>query len=207
MFSTKEIRAQFDNHSITVYQAYNTEIAQKAIENQRFISPPFKMERMTWIKPSFLWMMYRSGWASKKGQERVLAIKIKHEGWLWALQNSCLSHYNSKMYNSIEEWKGLLKESPVRIQWDPERDINLNQLDQRAIQVGLSGVAVEKYINEWIISINDITSDCKKLLSKIESHDNQYLIENLLPREEVYPIPLDIQSIIGMGGNTQGVLE
>jgi len=26
------------------------------------------MNRMTWIKPNFLWMMYRSGWASKKNQ-------------------------------------------------------------------------------------------------------------------------------------------
>ncbi|WP_458785448.1 DUF4291 family protein [Vallitalea sediminicola] len=25
----------------------------------------FKLNRMTWVKPSFLWMMYRSGWAKK----------------------------------------------------------------------------------------------------------------------------------------------
>ncbi|WP_422570328.1 DUF4291 family protein, partial [Erwinia billingiae] len=29
---------------------------------------------MTWIKPSFLWMMYRSGWGMKDpGQKRILA--------------------------------------------------------------------------------------------------------------------------------------
>jgi hypothetical protein len=38
---------------------------------------------MTWIKPSFLWMMYRCGWATKPGQERVLAIQITREGFEW----------------------------------------------------------------------------------------------------------------------------
>ncbi len=44
---------------------------------------------MTWIKPSFLWMMYRCGWAAKPGQERVLAVRITHEGFAWALTHSC----------------------------------------------------------------------------------------------------------------------
>lgn len=85
----KEIRAVYDEQTITVYQAYRKEIAEAAVKNQKFVSP-FKLERMTWIKPSFLWMMYRSGWGSKEGQENILAIKIKRTGFEWALQNSCL---------------------------------------------------------------------------------------------------------------------
>lgn len=74
-----QIRAVFDDHTITVYQAYSKAIALPAVANQKFV-PPFKIERMTWIKPSFLWMMYRCGWATKEGQEHVLAIQIKREG-------------------------------------------------------------------------------------------------------------------------------
>ena len=37
---------------------------------------PFSYQRMSWIKPNFLWMMYRCGWATKEGQERVLAIEL-----------------------------------------------------------------------------------------------------------------------------------
>ncbi|MGW3630476.1 DUF4291 family protein, partial [Streptomyces sp. NPDC005122] len=48
---------------------------------------------MTWIKPSFLWMMYRCGWGSKEGQETVLAVEITREGFEWALRQVCLSHY------------------------------------------------------------------------------------------------------------------
>ena len=49
---------------------------------------------MTWIKPSFLWMMHRSGWATKPGQERVLAIEITRAGFEWALSHAALSHYD-----------------------------------------------------------------------------------------------------------------
>lgn len=47
---------------------------------------------MTWIKPSFLWMMYRCGWGTKEGQETVLAVDISRRGFDWALKHSCLSH-------------------------------------------------------------------------------------------------------------------
>ena len=130
----RQIRAVFDEDTITVYQAYKSAIALPAIKNQKFVSP-FKMERMTWIKPSFLWMMYRCGWAQKEGQEHVLSIKIKRDGFQWALDNSCLSHFDAEVHNSHEEWKEKLKNSPVRIQWDPERDIHLEKLDYRSIPV------------------------------------------------------------------------
>ncbi len=57
---------------------------------------------MSWIKPSFLWMMYGSGWRQKEGQEHVLTIKIKHGSWEWALRNLCLSHYVEGFHLSQE---------------------------------------------------------------------------------------------------------
>lgn len=57
----KEIRAVYDDNTIRVYQAYCREIAEEAVMLGTF-GKRFKMERMTWIKPSFLWMMYRCGW-------------------------------------------------------------------------------------------------------------------------------------------------
>lgn len=109
------IRAVFDEKTITVYQAYSLKIAILAVKNQKFVSP-FKIERMTWIKPSFLWMMYRSGWGTKTGQEHILAIKIKRSGWEWAMKNACLSHFIKGIHDSQEQWKEKLHNSPVRIQ-------------------------------------------------------------------------------------------
>ncbi len=181
----KEIRAIFDKNTISVYQAYGKELAIPAIKNQKFVAP-FKMDRMTWIKPSFLWMMYRSDWGQKVGQEYILSIKIKREGFQWALDNSCLSHFDPEFYKSREEWKEKLQISPVRIQWDPERDIHLEKLDYRSIQIGLSGEAVYKYANEWIISITDITPLCKKIHSLVSEDVNEAI--NYLPEERLYKI-------------------
>ena len=111
----RQIRAAYDDATIRVYQAYSDEIADTALANGTFISPPFKMERMTWIKPSFLWMMYRAGWGFKDaGQQRILAIDISRAGFEWALEHGCLSHADASM--SKDEWSAKKEASPVRIQ-------------------------------------------------------------------------------------------
>ncbi|WP_209018579.1 DUF4291 family protein [Endobacterium cereale] len=33
----------------------------RALDKGKFGPPTFSLNRMTWIKPSFLWMMYRCG--------------------------------------------------------------------------------------------------------------------------------------------------
>ncbi len=127
----------YDAEAITVYQAYVDRIAP-ALQAGTFVDP-FKRARMTWIKPSFLWMMYRSGWATKPDQERVLAIDITREGFEWALAHACLTHFDPTRFATEAAWREELRGSPVRVQWDPERDLGLNALSHRAIQVGLSG--------------------------------------------------------------------
>ena len=191
---SKQIRAVFDNLTITVYQAYKKDIAEPAVINQKFL-PPFKLERMTWIKPSFLWMMYRAGWAAKEGQEHILAIKIKREGFEWALANSCLSHFNSSLYATHDEWKIKLLNSPVRIQWDPEKDIHLQNLNYRSIQIGLTGISVQHYVNNWIVSIDDITQRCKQIHSLILDKKIEEA-KSMLPIENPYPVSDDIKKII-----------
>ncbi len=195
-FKVREIRAKFDSETITVYQAYNIAIANSAIKHQTFVSP-FKVERMTWVKPSFLWMMYRSGWAKKENQERVLAIKIKREGFEWALKHACLSHFNAEIHTNIDVWKTKLKHAPVRIQWDPEKDILLNALPYRSIQIGLHQEAVEKYINEWIVEIKDITEYCHNIADLINSNQLDKA-KTLLPQENIYSVPDELKSNILM---------
>ncbi|MBB5113655.1 hypothetical protein FHU28_003494 [Micromonospora echinospora] len=122
-----QIRAAFTADAVTVYQAYPPEIADAALRAGRFV-PPFKRERMTWIKPSFRWMMYRCGWALKPGQERVLAVDISRAGFEWALRHACLSSYDPRLHPDREAWQRGLRVSPVRVQWDPERSLRLAPL-------------------------------------------------------------------------------
>lgn len=79
-----EIRADYDAETIVMYQAYSPAIAIPALRDKRFVAP-FSFNRMTWIKPSFLWLMERSNWGQKSGQEHILAVHIKRSGFDEAL--------------------------------------------------------------------------------------------------------------------------
>jgi len=188
----RQIRAVYNEKTIRVYQAYSEQIASSAVKNQTFVSPPFKMERMTWIKPSYCWMMYRAGWGDKdSNQKHILAIDITREGFEWALANSSLSSYKEYLGISHNEWKQQKESCPVRIQWDPERDVQINKLGYRSIQIGLKGLPVEKYVNEWIVSITDVTEQAKEIKSLVDVGDIE-TAKSLLPNEQLYTLPNSI---------------
>jgi hypothetical protein len=192
----REIRARYNKETVRVYQAYSSSVAGPAIKAQRFV-PPFRMTRMTWIKPSFLWIMYRSGWATKSGQERVLAIDISRNGLEWVLRNACLSHFDQSIHFSMNCWKHQIESTCVRIQWDPERNCYLEPLDYRSIQIGLSRVAVERYVHEWIQGISDITP----LVHGLRELDHKSLetaCAEIIARELPYPVALDLAGCIGL---------
>lgn len=188
--AARQIRARYSTNTITVYQAYAPQIALPAVAAGRFV-PPFRRDRMTWIKPSFLWMMYRCGWATKPGQEHVLSIDITREGFEWALARACLSHYDRDVHSDKATWSRQLKSSPVRVQWDPERSLHLEALPYRSLQVGLSGEAVDRYVNEWIVAVTDITATVHRVRELVRSGDKQAAIAHL-PVETVYPLPTHI---------------
>ena len=187
---TRLIRAAYTAETVTVYQAYAPPIADAAVRAGTFV-PPFSRDRMTWIKPSFGWMMHRSGWAAKPGQERILAIEITRVGFEWALARSCLSHYKAGEHDSPEAWAALKDASPVRIQWDPDRSLTGERLARRAIQIGLSGEAARRYCDEWIRSITDITATVVRARELVRARRVADAVSEL-PAEQVYPLSPDL---------------
>ena len=178
----KAIRAVYDENIIRVYQAYCPAIAQEAVRLGTFGSR-FKLTRMTWIKPSFLWMMYRSGWATKENQERILAIDMKREAFDFLVQNAVVSSYSENLGISYQEWQQKIQTSDIRVQFDPERDIYGNPLEYRSIQIGIRGETLKKFVNDWIVNIQDITDYVTELRTKKETGEN---ILSLLPDEKLY---------------------
>ncbi|WP_440070182.1 DUF4291 domain-containing protein [Streptosporangium sp. OZ121] len=179
------IRAVHGTSTITVYQAYTPEIGLPAARLGSFPAT-WKRDRMTWVKPSFLWMMYRCGWGTKEGQETVLAIEITREGFEWALRHACLSHYESGLHLDRTTWKRRLKHAPVRVQWDPERDLHLRSLPYRSLQLGLSGEAVHRYADEWTVAITDVTPLVREIRALLREGEPE-AAARLLPEERPYP--------------------
>lgn len=192
----RQVRALFTTRIITVYQAYAPEIADRALAAGTFV-PPFRLDRMTWIKPSFLWMMYRSGWATKPGQERVLAVQVTREGFEWALGHSALSSYEPGTYPSQQEWTERRRASPVRIQWDPERSLLLEPLPWRSIQIGLSGEAAAQYAHQWIASLADITTTAHQIRDLVAAGDH-HAARTMLPVERPYELPGELRHLVGI---------
>ncbi|WP_282700141.1 DUF4291 domain-containing protein [Streptomyces sp. CC219B] len=180
------VRARHTESTITVYQAYRPEIGVPAARDGRFPAS-WKRDRMTWIKPSFRWMMYRCGWGTKEGQETVLAVEIAREGFVWALRNACLSHYVPELHGDRAAWKRQLRRAPARVQWDPERDLQLNPLPHRSLQLGLAGEAAGRYADDWIVGIEDVTPLAAEVRSLVRAGRTAQAV-GLLPQERPYPL-------------------
>lgn len=183
-----EIRADFDRDTIVVYQAFAAAIARPALEHQTFVAP-FSFNRMTWIKPSFLWLMERSGWGQKAGQESTLAVRIARHGWEAALAEAVVTEQD-------------VEGARVHVQWDPERSLRGEKLSHRSIQVGLSRHVIRQYVSEWIVSISDMTPLVKKLRD-LRRTGNYEAAGRLLPPERVYPVNAQIARRLGMAASSE----
>ncbi len=169
------ILGQTDGDTIVVYQAFNDRIADYAVHHQKFGGPDYSFSRMTWIKPNFLWMMYRSGWASKENQTRILAIEITLEGFYELLQMGVMTSFSG---NPDDEhlWKEQLNNSDVRIQWDPDHDPQGRRLQRRAVQIGLKAAALHRFNNEFVKSITDITAFVTAQKKSIDQQEEDFLV-------------------------------
>jgi hypothetical protein len=179
--SGRHILAQFDEESIIVYQAYRPEIGHYAARHGTF-GGAFSFSRMTWIKPNFLWMMFRSGWGKKEGQEVTLAIRLRRSGFETILRDAVASSFVPALFSSEETWKAAVAASSVRLQWDPDHNPSGAPLERRAIQLGLRGDALQRFAREWIVSIEDVSE-------LVASQRGRPRAELRLPRERVYPTP------------------
>eukprot|EP00039_Didymoeca_costata_P025305 m.12903 g.12903 ORF g.12903 m.12903 type:complete len:230 (-) comp4751_c0_seq1:323-1012(-) len=156
--SDHKFHGEWDDEGVFVYQAYKDSIADYAIEHQKLGGPEFKPRRMTWIKPSFAWVLYRAGYGHKHNQERILKIKLSHESIAHILSQCRCGHGGGG--------------SVGRVQWDPERDLMSPEndkgsksikscnprkmLQRRAIQIGMKD-DLSEYFVEKAISIEDVT--------------------------------------------------
>jgi hypothetical protein len=177
------ILAQFDAEGVILYQAYRPEIGQFAATHGYFGGDRFSLTRMSWIKPNFLWMMYRSGWGQKEGQEVILAVKIKREAFDTILANAVCSKHNPHLYPTEKDWKRAVSNSNVRLQWDPDHSPTGGKLERKAIQLGLRDDILALYAREWIISIEDVSAFVSEQRQNIGDYNKL-----IVPSETIYPV-------------------
>ena len=197
----RHILAQYDDRSIIVYQAYRPSIGRWAVEHQRFGGPDFSFGRMSWIKPNFLWMMYRSAWGTSEGQQTVLAIRLRRDAFEEILRAAVPSSFEAAArFATREQWQRAAGQSSVRLQWDPDHHPSGAKLQRRAIQLGLRGPTLQRYAEEWILEIQDVSHFIA------EQHQHvlaQHYDRLMTPSEDVFAInDPELAARVGIGTET-----
>ncbi|WP_284578288.1 DUF4291 domain-containing protein [Streptomyces sp. 2P-4] len=178
------IRAEFDAQTIVVYQAYPPAIADAALRAGRFTAP-FSFRRMTWVKPSFLWLMHRSNWARKPGQERVLAVRMTRAGWEEALARAVLTTADP----------AAVAGAAVHVQWDPERSPRGAALNHYSIQVGIGRHLIRTFADDWVVGLTDLTPRVRKAAALVQG-GQAAKAQRLLPAERPYPLPPALEAAV-----------
>ncbi len=179
--NVQTFEGEWDEDGVYVYQAYCNEIADWAVEHQRFGGPGFNAQRMTWIKPSFAWVLYRAGYGRKYNQKRILKIKLSHDAIANILEECQCKHGGGG--------------SLGRVQWDPARDLYSAEgqeprkmLRKRAIQIGMKGRLSELYVAS-ALSIEDVTElseEVGKAHSLLVSRKGATKFDSPMENEELY---------------------
>lgn len=209
----REIRAIHDEETIRVYQAYNKDIATAACRVNSFHGPLeqgiWSASRMTWIKPSAVWMAYRCGWTvmKDKNQGAVLALDLSKPRFLDLLKTAMLSHGSEA---------GATRDNPVVVQWDPERlmcidteqlkekDVYTTSIQQmRSIQIGLRGKGVEMLLDpSFVLKITDVTEDFQRAHTSLAASppNTAVAVAALWPhqQEERMIVPFDLRDLLQM---------
>ena len=178
----RHILAQYDDETVIVYQAYNPAIGRYAVEHGRF-GGDFSFARMSWVKPNFLWMMYRCGWGTKENQEVTLALRLRRTFFDTLLAEAVPSTWDRDLFATSDDWSRAVGRSSVRLQWDPDHHPSGAKLDRRAIQLGLRGAALEAFGTTELLEVTDLTDFVAEQREVLSSRVVSAL---QTPRERVY---------------------
>jgi len=131
--------------------------------------------------------MFRAGWATKEGQERILEIRLKRSFFDEILSKAVPSSFNPHSFSTHEEWQHAVAESDVRLQWDPDHDPSGHSVSRRAIQLGLRGNMLKRFAKDELVFISDVTEFVEAQRENITDIDRL-----ITPYESVY-VPSNIE--------------
>jgi len=97
-----------------------------------------------------------------------------------------LSHYERGLHADRSSWQRTLKQAPARVQWDPERDLHLQPMPYRSLQLGLARKAARLFADEWTVSISDVTPLAHQIHALVTEGDLAAAARRL-PLESPYP--------------------
>jgi hypothetical protein len=154
--------------TVRVYLACDEKAARAAVAGNTF-KGVWNGNRMSWVKPSAAWMAYRCGWTVHKDrkQTNVIALDVDQQRFDELLAQAVVPGDHLGV--------GGCKESPVVVQWDPERELNPQRVekrdspylrklsDVRSLQIGLRGSAWQRFFTDeaYVLRVSGLGHDAE----------------------------------------------
>jgi len=166
--------------TISLYAAFNPRMF-----NEKGFTENMNLNRMTWLKTSLLWTMWRSAWATKPNQEAILKIDVPEE-------------YIDELYARARRTKDAPLKHPVLLQRDPDRkivrrrwkkdarenDTSMFVSGDKTVHFGIRGTELDYFIAIAQEQISDITRTIKLIQQDKPEHPTRALYSLL--DQEIY---------------------
>jgi hypothetical protein len=155
--SGRHLLAQFDADTVTVFQSFDREVGDYAIEKGCFGGPAFRRDRSSAIRLSLLDVLSRSDWGEKPGREVTLALRLRREAFDVLLRQAIHSAYPEGVYPSKRSWQLATRYSSVSITWSPDRDLAGCELSRYCARFGIRDRSLVMFASEWIDDVIDLS--------------------------------------------------
>lgn len=193
--SGRQIIGYEEEGGVYLYQSFDAATAAYAVVRQKFGGTSYDFAETAWMTPSFLWMMDYSGWSSKPGKNRVLAIQISREGFEEILREGVYDKFNEDMYDEESVWREAVQNSDVRIEWDNDYNVKGKKLSRETLQIGLKSTVLVNFNRKYIQRIVDVTPFAEKQYKKMDENPEEVLVVE----EKVLDLPEDIIERYSLG--------
>ncbi len=125
----------------------------------------------------------------------TLTLMMKEYGFISILKQAIPTAFDPNIFTNEHQWRSILDRNEVRYQWDPDRDLFLQKLSRRAIQIGIEGDIVKNYVDRWIIAIEDVTGLAANIRNAVNNKSKEL---PPIPDESIYCVAEDLKRSLGI---------
>lgn len=122
-----------------------------------------------------------------------------HQTYFWERLLAQSVHTNPSLFQTQkgQQWIDLFEQAQVHVQWDPECNLKSAKLEHRSIQIGISHFLIQRFNDEAILAIDDITPLVRKMAQLRKDGEYKHA-EKLLPKERIYPLSTALKKHLGI---------
>lgn len=154
----RRVLATFDERAVVVWQAHRPEVADHALACQRFGGELWRIDRVTRLRLSLPSLLARSGWGTRAGRERILAVRLARAGFDAILRQAVPAEFDPAVYASKGAWHLATRYANVTLSWHRDVDAVGGECGWDTPRIGLREHALRAFTDQWVVGVEDVTA-------------------------------------------------